>query len=237
MKLWVPFSGTGMHEKLGEWVAREKDERGQPVWYTEDADESKCIFEGEVLGTHMGAKLDAITRACYGGDGPKRIIDFKTTLSGGDRFADPSGAASIGHACQLNIGRMLVERSLGLEEGSVGMCAWVVGKTWVPTWAPIMSEAQILAAPVGVTNENTKRGVGMPTVGELLEQVKAFVAWWEQQGEGYGGLDKVPANVVEAYVGGMPLAGQGMWMARTGEDKCRRDCAWAWDCARVGGGV
>lgn len=213
-KMNAAFMGTLLHESF----ARIKADEAGSDWTVELPGEKETEFSGRLLGHEVSCKVDAFE---VDGEADPPLVtvirDYKTTMSGGDKWVDASRRASPHHAAQLNANRLLMEQN-GVEMSpDLQMEAWVVGATWQRTLAPKMNEEEIGATQVGVTKESTKRGLKVWTYRQLLDDTAKLFKSVEEGVE------------VKTTLASMPLYGESMWVSREGNNACggcavRREC-------------
>jgi len=211
-KLWRQQGGTYLHEKAAALAAYDMG------WVTEhNGGAEECVVVGELLGRVVSGKRDAFKRDF------SKLRDYKFSFSGGDKFVDATRVAEPHHAAQLNALRLLTERAVEREcfRGDGGMEAWVVGGTWQPTYAPLMSEAQVAETEVG----STKVGASGWKYGVLLEQ----------HAKAYERIER--GDKAEDVAKALPLVGLTMWRSRKGECSCTAHCPVKRECDALAGGM
>jgi len=204
-RLWAPMMGTKWHEVLAQEM------KGKPGWVVEvNGGVKECEVSGWLFGFAMTGRMDAR----FEDDGVVlEIKDYKFSLSGADKFVDENWVAKPEHIVQLNALRLLLKQMGKVVSDNVGMVAWVVGGSWIPTRVPIKSEEEIGSIKVFGSKY---------TVHELFKYV----------GNSFARIDKgeSPTSIAE----GLPLFGKDMMKSRKGTSMCD-SCAVKGDCMELGG--
>jgi len=216
-KMWAALSGTYLHDKFAELKKLDKG------WTTEsNGGKDKCTFRGRLFGYEIAGRVDAFHTNEAGEVAV--IRDYKTSMSGADKWVDARGVAKPEHAAQLNMCRLLMEQSGMKVAGDVVLEAWVVGGTWKRTVAVWMDELAIGLVPVGVTGTPGKAW----TVRELFGQVAAMFAAADRN-------DPPAPHEVRHAIAAMPLVGLDMWKTKKGDNACSAYCAVRRECDALEG--
>jgi len=191
LKMWAALAGTYLHEKFAELKKLDKG------WTTEfNGGKAKCTFKGRLFGYDMTCRVDA-----FHVDETGRvdvIRDYKTSMSGADKYVDARGAAKPEHAAQLNMCRLLMIQDGVQISPNVVMEARVIGGGWAWSVAPLLDELAIGLTPVGVTKIPGR----VWSARELLDQVARLFAAIE--------AGRAPKLVIAE----MPLVGLDMYKTK-----------------------
>ena len=219
--LWTMDCGRRMHQSILEDIGHDEE------WVTEVWRPELCMFKGKILGLgrEMACKTDMFTQGVLSGEGPKEICDIKFTLSKADDWA--TEVAKPDHQVQLNLNKRLIEVSLGRSLKDCVLSILTVGKTWVRSISPHLTDEQLLAVSCGMTRYSQKSWA----YGRLLKYVTVAFDKWDEVG-----VEKASVGAKEAIVREMPKVGLDMYVSKKGENKCTW-CSVKRKCDEIGVGI
>lgn len=129
-KMWAALRGTWLHEHIGHAMS------STGLYYTEELDESKCVFEGILFGITMSCKVDAYTKDY------SELLDFKFR-GRMPRDLYPTDIA------QMNMCRILMEQVTHMDLSGMRMHIWVEAGGWCRFEVPFMSMEEVGALHPG----------------------------------------------------------------------------------------
>lgn len=218
-KMWAAQRGTFLHEHMGHASSLSED------WYTEELNEDKCVFEGELFGLKMSCKMDLLRRDY------SELADFKFRNPYAVKYLErlPDGTLLAGESdrAQLNMGKMLMEQQLGMDLSNMVMTVWVDSGGWHRTKVLPMSLHEIGAV---------RPGGGKHTVRDIFSILNTAIMEWRALKAEHG--ENVPEEKLDAVVRSIPMVGMDMYKGkRGGQCACSHYCEVKDACYDVEGGM
>jgi len=192
-KMWKMQRGTWLHEMVGLSLGENND------WWTEEVDEGRCVYEGELFGVPMSCKIDAMKKDY------SVLMDWKFRADGAERWIDPQRNARIEDSAQLNMARMLIGQQTKRDTSEMSMYVWVMAGETVRTSVQHMSEGQIGAV---------RPGGGEYTVEQIFTLLSGAMNDWQALDE--DAADEEKHKIVAA----LPMVGKGMFKSKRNKVQC-----------------